>query len=91
MIFAKVVGTVVCSQKDTNLNGKKLLLCQEVDCAGEAMDSYHVAVDAVKAGEGSLVLLTYGSAARMTDVTKNSPVDAVVMAIIDDLQVTEKV
>ncbi len=50
-----------------------------------------VAVDAVKAGEGSFVLLSYGSSARMTEVTKKAPIDAVVMAIVDDLQITEKV
>jgi microcompartment protein CcmK/EutM len=90
MIFAKVIGTVVSSQKDKNLNGKKMLLCEEVDHNGKALGSYHVAVDAVKAGEGSFVLLTYGSAARMTEVTKEAPIDAVVMAIIDNLQITEK-
>jgi microcompartment protein CcmK/EutM len=88
VIFAKVIGTVVCSQKDPNLNGKKLLLCKEVDHAGTPLKSYHVAVDAVQAGEGSFVLLSYGSAARMTAETKNAPIDAVVLAIIDDVQVT---
>jgi len=91
MIFAKVTGTIVASQKDKNLNGKKLLLCEEVDHKGTGQGSYHVAVDAVQAGEGSLVLLTYGSAARMTNVTREAPVDAVIMAIIDNMQITEKV
>jgi microcompartment protein CcmK/EutM len=91
MIFAKVVGTVVASQKDENLNGKKLLLCKEVDFNGKPVGSYHVAVDAVKAGEGSLVLLSYGSSARMTEVTRKAPIDAVVMAIVDDMQITEKI
>ncbi|MBW1764703.1 MAG: EutN/CcmL family microcompartment protein [Deltaproteobacteria bacterium] len=90
MIFAKVVGTVVSSQKDENLLGKKLLLCKEVDYSGKPLDSYHVAVDAVKAGEGSFVLVSYGSSARMTEVTKKAPIDAVVMAIVDDLQITEE-
>jgi microcompartment protein CcmK/EutM len=88
VIFAKVIGTVVCSHKDPNLNGKKLLLCKEVDHAGTPLKSYHVAVDAVQAGEGNFVLLSYGSAARMTAETKNAPIDAVVLAIIDDVQVT---
>jgi carbon dioxide concentrating mechanism protein CcmL len=91
VIFAKVIGTVVSSQKDPNLNGKKLLLCKEVDHEGKPLKSYHVAVDAVQAGEGSFVLLTYGSAARMTAATKDAPIDAVVMAIIDDVQVTHPV
>jgi microcompartment protein CcmK/EutM len=90
MIFAKVIGTVVCSQKDGNLAGLKLLLCRETDHAGEPLNAYHVAVDAVQAGEGDFVLVAYGSSARMTDATKNAPVDAVIMAIVDDVQITEK-
>ena len=88
MIFANVVATVVATQKNVNLNGKKLLLCREVDHEGKSLDSYHVAVDAVQAGEGSFVLLSYGSSARMTSATKNAPIDAVIMAIIDDVQIT---
>lgn len=91
MIFAKVIGTVVSTQKDEKLNGKKLLLCKEVDFNGNPLNSYHVAVDAVQAGEGSFVLLTFGSSARMTETTKNSPIDAVIMAIIDNIQITHKV
>jgi len=90
MIFARVIGTVVSSQKDPNLNGKKLLLCREVDHEGNPLKTYHVAVDAVQAGEGSFVLLSYGSSARMTDETKNAPIDAVIMAIIDNVQITHQ-
>jgi microcompartment protein CcmK/EutM len=86
MIFARVIGTVVSSQKDPNLNGKKLLLCKEVDHQGNPLKPYHVAVDAVQAGEGDFVLLTYGSAARMTEDTRNAPIDAVVLAIVDAVQ-----
>jgi microcompartment protein CcmK/EutM len=89
MIFAKVIGTIVSTQKDENLNGKKLLLCKEVDHKGMPLKSYHIAVDAVQAGEGSFVLITYGSSARMTDLTKNAPIDAVIIAIIDDIQITQ--
>jgi microcompartment protein CcmK/EutM len=91
MIFARVIGSVVATQKDPNLNGKKLLLCKETDHAGAPLGSYHVAVDAVQAGEGSLVLLSYGSAARMTAETRNAPVDAVVMAIVDGVQIDRDV
>ena len=91
MIFAKVIGTIVATQKDPNLNGKKLLLCKETDHNGEPKNSYHVAVDAVQAGEGSFVLISYGSSARMTEETVNAPVDAVILGIIDDVQITHKV
>lgn len=90
MIFAKVIGTVVSTQKDQNLNGKKLLLCRETDHIGNPLKTYHVAVDAVQAGEGNFVLLSYGSSARMTEETKNAPIDAVIMAIIDNVQITHK-
>lgn len=89
MIFAKVIGSVVATQKDENLHGMKLLLCKEVDHNGKPLDTYHVAVDAVQAGEGDFVLLAYGSSARMTEMTRNAPIDAVIMAIIDDVQVAE--
>jgi carbon dioxide concentrating mechanism protein CcmL len=90
MIFARVIGTVVSSQKDPNLSGKKLLLCREVDHEEKPLKTYHVAVDAVGAGEGSFVLLSYGSSARMTEETRNAPIDAVIMAIIDDVQITHR-
>ena len=90
MIFAKIIGTIVSTQKDPNLKGKKLLLCKEVDHEGNPLKSYHVAVDAVQAGEGNFVLLSYGSSARMTEETKNAPIDAVIMAIIDNVQITYK-
>jgi microcompartment protein CcmK/EutM len=83
MIFAKVIGTVVASQKEENLRGRKLLICKETDAHGAHLDGYHVAADAVGAGEGDFVLITTGSAARMTDQTGKTPVDAVIMAIID--------
>ncbi len=89
MIFAKVVGKVVSTHKDENLQGLKLLLCREADHAGKLLPAYHVAVDAVQAGEGDFVLVAYGSSARFTDATRQAPVDAVVMAIIDDIQITE--
>ena len=83
MIFAKVIGTIVASQKEENLRGRELMLCKETDVHGAPLDGYHVAVDAVGAGEGDFVLITTGSAARMTEQTGKTPVDAVIMAIID--------
>ncbi len=88
MLFAKVVGTIVSTQKDPNLKGKKLLLCKETDHQQKELNTYHVAVDAVQAGEGDFVLLSYGSSARMTDITRNAPIDAVIIAILDDVKVT---
>lgn len=90
MIFAKVIGTVVSTQKDEKLSGKKLLLCREVTHSGTPLKTYHIAVDAVQAGEGDFVLLAYGSASRMTDFTSDAPIDAVIMAIIDEVAIMEE-
>jgi len=89
MIFANVIGTVVATQKEENLTGKKLLLCKETDARGAPLPAYHVAVDSVGAGEGDFVLISVGSSARMTEQTKGTPIDAVVMAIIDSVELDE--
>ena len=84
MIIAKVVGTVVASQKEPRLEALRLLLLQPADAAGEPLKAAPVvAVDAVGSGLGDLVLFASGSSARQTEITKDKPVDAVVMAIID--------
>ncbi len=86
MIFARVTGNVVCTQKDEKLVGSKLLLVQPVDLADAAKGNPIVAVDAVGAGEGELVLLVQGSSARQTSRTTGNPVDAVIFAIVDTVE-----
>ncbi|MDE2038920.1 MAG: EutN/CcmL family microcompartment protein [Elusimicrobia bacterium] len=86
MVFARVTGTVVCTLKDEKLVGTKLMLVQPVDSAGSAKGNPLVAVDAVGAGEGELVLLVQGSSARQTSRTANAPVDAVIFAIVDSVE-----
>jgi microcompartment protein CcmK/EutM len=84
MIVAKVTGTVVASQKEPRLEQLKLLVLTPTDMAGEVLKAASVvAVDAVGAGLGDIVLYASGSSARQTEVTKDKPVDAVVMAIVD--------
>ncbi len=83
MQLAKVVGTVVASQKEKSLEGLKLLLVRAVDEQGRETGSFLVAADAVGAGPEEMVLVASGSSARQTRVTDKRPVDAVVMAIVD--------
>ncbi len=83
MQLAKVVGTVVASQKEASLEGLKLLLVRGVDESGRELGSFLVAADAVGAGPDEMVLVASGSSARQTRVTDKRPVDAVVMAIVD--------
>ncbi len=91
MIFARVTGNVVCTQKDEKLVGCKLLLVQPVDLAGAAKGNPLVAVDSVGAGEKELVLLVQGSSARQTSRTQGNPVDAVIFAIVDTVEQGGKV
>ncbi len=83
MLIAKVMGTVVSTQKDEKLVGTKLLVLQVHDHHNEPKDQYVVAVDSVQAGMGDLVLFATGSSARQTTLTDQKPCDAVVMAIVD--------
>ena len=87
MFLATVVGTVVATQKDHKLAGLKLLLVQNLSLDLELTKSFVVAADSVGAGAGEVVVCATGSSARLTEVTHNLPVDAVIMAIVDSLEV----
>ena len=91
MLIAKVVGTTVSTVKDFRLKGRKLLIVRQTDERGVPFGKPFVAVDTVDAGAGDLVLTCAGSSARQTDITKDSPVDAVIMSIIDSLEVDGEV
>ena len=90
MILGKVVGTVWATRKDEKLVGMKLQLVRHVDFDYKLKDAFVVAVDTVQAGVGDVVLVTSGSSARQTSVTNNKPVDAVIIAVVDKLDVVEK-
>ena len=77
--LAKVLGTVVATEKDAKLG----LWGHDNKPAGGSV----VAVDAVGAGVGEMVLFASGSSARQTERTDNKPVDAVVMAIVDTWEI----
>ncbi len=87
MQLGKVVGTVVSSQKDEKLKSLKLFIVQYIDVHGKPNGNFVVAADSVGAGPGEVVLVASGSSARQTDITQGKPVDAVVMAIVDVLEV----
>ena len=87
MVLGKVVGTVVATRKEEELEGLKLLVVRGVDLDGKPTQTLVVAVDAIGAGVGEVVLYASGSSARQTKVTKDRPVDATIMAIVDELEV----
>ncbi len=85
MLIGRVIGEVVASQKEPNLQGLKLLVVQNTDVSGQLKNGQVVAVDSVGAGVGEIVLYASGSSARQTSATKDRPVDAVIMAIVDSV------
>ena len=87
MQIARVIGTTISTIKDERVRGSKLLILCQTDETGEMMGKPYVAVDLVDAGVDDLVLSGHGSSARQTYQTKDCPVDAVVMAVIDHLEV----
>lgn len=90
MLIARVIGTTVSTIKDEKLAGRKLLIVRQTDERGEPVGKPFVAIDTVDAGVGDLVLTAAGSSARQTNITKDTPVDAVIMAMIDSLEVEGK-
>ena len=88
MHLGKVIGNVVATRKEESLEGLKLLILRRVDPnTNELLSGVVVAADAVGAGVDEVVLYASGSAARQTQQTDRRPVDAVIMAIVDQYAV----
>ena len=92
MKIARVIGSTISTVKSPRVMETKLLICRETDASGEKeLGASYVATDLVDAGIGDLVLTCHGSAARQTHLTKETPVDAVIMAVLDHLEVDGEV
>jgi microcompartment protein CcmK/EutM len=88
MIIGKVTGTVVCTQKDSNLVGRKMLVVQPVKIMDQSnTGSPFVALDAIGAGIGEIVMVCGGSSARMAEGFSTLPVDQSIVAIVDIIEV----
>jgi len=87
MLLGRVTGTVVASQKEPLMEGWKLLVVRQLDAESREVGAYVVAADAVGAGVGEVVLYATGSSARQTEMTRDRPCDAVIMAIVDTWEV----
>lgn len=87
MLLGKIIGTVVSTKKDEKLDGLKLYIVQAINVDLKPTGAIVVAVDSVGAGINEIVLVASGSSARQTNITKDKPVDAVIMAIVDILEV----
>jgi len=88
--LARVTGTLVASQKEARLEGLRFLVLTHHGPDNQPEKGSVVAVDAVGAGVGEMVLYASGSSARQTQATDQKPVDAVVMAIVDSWEIDGK-
>lgn len=90
MIIGRILGTVVSTQKDERLSGKKLLIVKPINLDGTDQSGYVVAVDTVGAGYHEKVLVVAGSSARLAEGNKDCPVDSAIVGIIDSFEVNKK-
>src|SRR5580658_2533828 len=96
MFLARVEGAVVATKKDAALNGRKLLLLRPQLVDEKDPSRFRpgvntiIAVDSVGAGVGELVLFCQGSSARLAPSLKDAPVDAVIIGIVDSVDVLGK-
>lgn len=87
MHLGRVTGSLVASRKEPLMEGMKFLVVRQLDADNAETGGYVVAVDVVGAGVGEVVLYASGSSARQTEMTRDRPVDAVIMAIVDSWDV----
>lgn len=87
MIIGEVVGTIVATRKEERLGGLKFQIVKIVDVHLKPTGQFLIAADAVGAGHGELVICAQGSSARLTAKTQDKPIDAVIMGIIDTIEI----
>ena len=91
MQIARVLGTVVSTRKEEEIEGVRLLLVPDIDLDLNVTGKLVVAADALNAGIGELVLYAQGSSARQTKLTHKRPLDATIMAIVDTFDIMGEV
>ena len=90
MKFGKVIGQVITSHNEGNIQGKKLLVVRYLnDKLGET-DKTTACIDSVKANAGDIVLLCSSSSARLTKVTSNVATDNTIVGIVDTISSNKK-
>ena len=93
MFVARVIGSVVSTQKVATMTGHKLLVVEPYRLDGQSRDHLvttgrtFIAVDTLGAGQDDFVLITQGSSARLTPETKDLPIDAVIIGIVDSVTI----
>ena len=87
MKLGRIVGTVVSTTKDEKVDGLKLYIVRDLSMKMADKDSFVVTADSVGAGVGEVVLYASGPSARQTKSTDGRPIDACVMAIVDQIDI----
>ena len=88
MYIGKVIGTVVATVKISHLEGRKLLLVDQVDLHGQETGYYDIAVDVAQAGPGDTVLvIDEGNGARQILGLDPGAVRAVIVGVVDEVTV----
>lgn len=91
MMLARIAGTVVADRRAETLGSSRCLLVEECDESGAGRGAYLVAVDLVGANRGELVLLAQGSSCRWHAACEDRPVDTVILAIVETVDVSGSV
>lgn len=97
MFLARVEGSVVATKKDPSMSGRKLMLLRPQLVDEKDPTKFRpgmntiLAVDSVGAGQGELVMFAQGSSARLAPGMKDAPVDAVIIGIVDTVDVLGKI
>jgi ethanolamine utilization protein EutN len=90
MIVAKVVGNIWATRKEESLSGMKLMIVQAIDAVTKEKRQSFVAVDQVGAGIGEMVIVSTGSSARLAKLGRHSPIDAIIVGIVDEMDVPKE-
>jgi microcompartment protein CcmK/EutM len=90
MIVAKVVGNIWATRKEESLSGMKLMIVQALDAVTKETRNSFVAVDQVGAGIGEMVIVSTGSSARLAKLGRHSPIDAIIVGIVDEMDVPKE-
>ncbi|MCM3749992.1 EutN/CcmL family microcompartment protein [Paenibacillus pasadenensis] len=89
MLLGKVVGSVWATQKEAGMENLKLMIVQPIDSSGNSSGQTVIAVDRIGAGVGERVIVSRGNPARMLFPQKVVPIDAIIVGIVDSLEVGE--
>jgi ethanolamine utilization protein EutN len=87
LLIGEVVGTVVATRKEERLSGLKFQIVMIIDMDLKPTGQSLIVADSVGAGKGETVLCAQGSSARQTDKTRDCPIDAVIIGIVDTIEI----